>query len=355
MADDDGKTEEPTQRRLERAHQEGDVGQSQEVKTAAVLTAGLIMMWFVAPLVTPRIMQDMTSLISQSYEIHVDGTAELEHLFFDIMLRIGILMTPPLSLLLIFGLASSVGQTGWIFTMEKIAPDFSKLNPMNGLSRMFGMQGMVELVKNILKLGILSGVAYAVLKPRIFDLLSLPQLSVGMTMVYVHGLIVRLLFAIVMVVIIMAFADWFYQKWSFTRRLRMSKQEIKDENRQTEGDPMIKARIRNLRVQRARQRMMASVPKADVVVTNPTHYACALKYDMETMNAPMLVAKGADLVAARIRQVAGEHEVPIVENAPLARALYATVEIDREIPPEHYKAVAEVISYVFKLKGKLKR
>jgi flagellar biosynthetic protein FlhB len=155
--------------------------------------------------------------------------------------------------------------------------------------------------------------------------------------------------------IVIAGADYMYQRFTYMKKLRMSKQEIKDEHRQSEGDPMVKARIRGLRLQRARQRMMASVPKADVVVTNPTHFACALKYDPNTMNAPVLVAKGQDLIAFRIRELAEQHDIMIVENPPLARALFAAVEIDREVPPEHYKAVAEVISYVFRLKGKLRR
>ena len=161
--------------------------------------------------------------------------------------------------------------------------------------------------------------------------------------------------AVAMVMILIAGADWFYARFAYLRKMRMTKQEVKDEQKQTEGDPMVKARLRSLRMQRARQRMMAAVPKADVVVTNPTHFACALKYDSDKMNAPTLVAKGQDFMALRIRQIATENDVPIVENAPLARALYATVELDKEIPPQHYKAVAEVISYVFRLKGKLRK
>lgn len=355
MADDDGRSEDPTQRRLQRAHEEGDVGQSQEVKTAAVLVAALALVWFVVPFVVPPLTRDLAGLIGQSYEIRIGSTPELEHLVADLALRVGLLMVLPLGVLLVFGLSASLGQTGLLFTFQKLAFDFNRINPRTALGRIFGVQGLVELTKSVIKMGVISAVAYAVLKPQAENLPLLPQLGMMSIVSYMQGLIVRLLFAVALIAIIMALLDWFYQRYSFHRRLRMTKQEVKDENRQTEGDPMIKARIRSLRVQRARQRMMASVPKADVVITNPTHYACALKYDMETMNAPTLVAKGQDLVAVRIRQVAQEHDVPVVENPPLARALYATVELDREIPPEHYKAVAEVISYVFKLKGKLRR
>jgi flagellar biosynthetic protein FlhB len=169
-----------------------------------------------------------------------------------------------------------------------------------------------------------------------------------------YKLILRLLFGVLAVVTVLALFDYAYQRFAFMRSMRMSKQEVKEENKQAEGDPVIRARLRAIRMNRARKRMMAAVPKASVVITNPTHYAVALQYDMGDSGAPKVVAKGADLVAMKIREIAAEHDVPIVENPPLARALYAGVEIDREIPPEHYKAVAEIISYVFRLKGKLR-
>jgi flagellar biosynthetic protein FlhB len=170
---------------------------------------------------------------------------------------------------------------------------------------------------------------------------------------YLRHQVIAMIMIVVLMVFVLAAADWFYQRWAFTQQMKMTKQEIKDEHKQTEGDPMIKGRLRALRMQRARQRMMAAVPKASVVVTNPTHYAVALQYDQDSNGAPVLVAKGVDLIAKRIRDLATENEVPIVENPPLARALYATVELDEEIPPEHYKTVAEIIGYVMKLKGEL--
>jgi flagellar biosynthetic protein FlhB len=253
------------------------------------------------------------------------------------------------------GLVSSLAQTGWLVTFSKITPDLGKLSPFRGLSRIFSMPGLVEFGKSIAKLILVAVLFYVALHSRIQALPLLPTMELPSILSFLHQALVRLLFTVAFVDIVIAAADYMFQRHSMMKKLRMTKQEVKDENRQTEGDPMVKARLRNMRAQRARQRMMAAVPKADVVVTNPTHYACALKYDPETMNAPVLVAKGQDLVALRIREMAEQHGISIVENPPLARALYAAVEIDREIPPEQYKAVAEVISYVFRLKGKLKR
>jgi len=226
---------------------------------------------------------------------------------------------------------------------------------LRGFGRIFSLNGVVDLVKSIAKLVLVAVLFGWVLRPQLRMLPLLPTMELPMILAMLHRLLVGLLFTVAAAEIVIAAADYMYQRHTMLKRLRMTKQEVKDEHRQTEGDPVVKSRLRNLRMQRARSRMMAAVAKADVVVTNPTHYACALKYDPETMNAPVLVAKGQDLVALRIREIAEQNGIDIVENPPLARALYAAVEIDREIPPEQYKAVAEVISYVFRLKGKLKR
>jgi len=216
---------------------------------------------------------------------------------------------------------------------------------------MFSPVQLVELLKSLVKLIVLGFLVVLVIWNNMPDIRHLPQMDLLELLEYVQDRIYTLTFQSVLMIGTIAGADYAFQRWRWMEKMRMTKQELKDEHKQAEGDPHIKARIRSLRVQRARKRMMASVPKASVVVTNPTHYAVALKYEPDTMNAPVLVAKGADLIAKRIRDLANEHEIPIVENPPLARALYATVELDREVPPEHYKAVAEVISYVMKLRG----
>ena len=353
--DDDSKTEQPTGKRLTKAREEGDIVQSQEVKTAAMLVGITVLVWFILPPIMAKVRDGLSPLLAHPHLIRVTTEPELTHALMDLLLRIGVLIMVPLIFLLAVGLIASLSQTGFLFTASKITPDLNKINPLTGLKRIFSLPGFVDFGKNILKLVLLTVLFYFVLRSKVQALPLLPTMDLETILEFLHQCLIRLLFAIAFVQIVIGGADYLYQRFNFMKRLRMTKQEVKDEHRQTEGDPMVKARLRNLRAQRARQRMMSAVPKADVVVTNPTHYACALKYDPDTMNAPVLLAKGQDLVALRIRELATQHDIMIVENPPLARALYAAVEIDREIPPEHYKAVAEVISYVFRLKGKLRR
>jgi len=355
MADEDGKTEEPTGKRLSQAREEGDIIVSQEIKTAASLAAILVLVWWVLPPMMGKAQSYLAALMAEPHSIRVTTEPELVEMLRALAARMALLMAVPLSIMLGAGLASAFGQTGWLITTKKITPDLNKLNPLNGIKRIFSMNGAVDLGKNLLKLVLVACLFYLVVKNKIRFLPLLPTMELMDILSFMHTILVRLLMTILAVQIVIAGADYMYQRFQYMKKLRMTKQEIKDEHRQSEGDPMVKARIRGLRLQRARQRMMAAVPKADVVVTNPTHFACALKYDPDSMNAPVLVAKGQDLVAFRIRELAEQHDIMIVENPPLARALYAAVDIDREVPPEHYKAVAEVISYVFRLKGKLRR
>lgn len=353
--EDDGKTEQPTGKRLSKARDEGDIIQSQEVKTAAMLVAIAVFVWLIAPLTMVKLRDYLTRFLEQPHAIRVTTGTELSAVTGDILSHIGLAMVLPFAFLLLVGLLSAYGQTGWLITTHKLMPDLSRLNPLAGFGRLFSVHSLVELLKSVAKLVVVGTICYIVMRPRIDDLDLLPSMEAQAILTYLHQVLVRMMLAIAMVMMVIAAADWFYQRYSYMQKLKMTKQEIKDENKQSEGDPIIKSRLRSLRIARARQRMMAAVPKADVVVTNPTHFACALKYDSETMNAPTLVAKGQDLIAFRIREIAEENNVPIVENPPLARALYATVEIDREVPPDHYKAVAEVISYVMRLKGKYRR
>lgn len=353
--DDDGKSEQPTGKRLSKARDEGDISQSQEVKTAAMLMAMAVFVWLIAPITMNRLRDYLARFLEQPDAMRIVNTPDLNALAIDLMSNVGLAMILPLAFLLLVGLTASVGQTGWTISTHKLIPDLNKLNPLTGFGRIFSLNAVVDLGKSVAKLVVVGAICYMVLKPRIADLDLLPSMEMVAILAYLHQVLVRLTFAIALVMVVIAASDWFYQRHTYIKKLKMTKQEVKDENKQSEGDPLIKSRLRGLRLARARNRMMAAVPKADVVVTNPTHYACALKYDGETMNAPTLVAKGQNLIALRIRELAQENDVPIVENPPLARALYATVEIDREIPPDHYKAVAEVISYVMRLKGKLRR
>jgi flagellar biosynthesis protein FlhB len=252
------------------------------------------------------------------------------------------------------GLAGNLIQHGPVFTFEKIKPDLSKLSLISGLKRMFGFDGFTNLLKGLLKITIVGAAVWTQLWPERGGLAAvLLQSPEGVAGDMTH-LLFKVMVAALSAMAFIAGADYLLQRFQFIKRNRMSKQEIKEEFRQTEGDPVVKAKVRQIRMERAKRRMIAAVPGATVVITNPTHFAVALKYESGKMAAPVCVAKGADALALRIREVAKENNVPVIENPPLARALYATVEVDEAIPAEHYKAVAQVIGYVMRLTGKLK-
>ena len=234
-------------------------------------------------------------------------------------------------------------------------PDWNRLNIFAALTKFINMKKIVESLKGIIKITLITWIAVWILTPYLGKSELMPDMDPVAVLRFIHKIVVLLIFTVVLGVLAIAIADFAYQKYSHLKKLRMTKQEVKDEYKQTEGDPLVKSRIRQIRNERARRRMMDNVPKADVVIVNPTHYAVALKYDMNTMDAPVVTAKGVDNVALRIREVAEEHDVPIVENPPLARALFASVDLDQSIPEEHFKAVAEVIGYVMQLKNQTPR
>jgi flagellar biosynthetic protein FlhB len=346
------KSEQPTDRKLDNARKEGQVATSIEVRTWAGLMGTLV----VVALMASPLARDLNTLLlpfierPHAFDMSPGGIGRT---LTDLTFKTLLLLLIPLALMLILGVTSVVAQNGLMLVPKRIMPDFNKINPMKGVAKLVSMNNLVEFLKSLFKVATVGIVVFLVLRGRLDEYVGLAALDLTTILEYLRSQVLHMMIIAMLMVTAMAAADWAYQRWTFTQKMKMSKQEVKDEHKQTEGDPMIKGRLRNLRMQRARSRMMTAVPTADVVVTNPTHYAVALKYDMETMGAPRLVAKGADLIAKRIRELAEEHEVPLVENPPLARALFATVEIDAEIPPEHYKAVAEVIGYVMKLKGRL--
>jgi flagellar biosynthetic protein FlhB len=355
MAEDaEDKTEDPTDRKLSQAREQGNFPASQEIKIWAGLFGALAIVALFAPYMARDIMHLLVPFIEHPHAFPM-GQSDLGQVLARVTMDIITLLALPMGMLMVLGLAAALSQTGLMFLPNKLAPDITKLSPMKGIKRIFSGRNLVEFLKSLFKVSAIGLVIFLVLRARMSEYAGLAALDLMAILDYLRHQVLGMVLVVVLMVFVLAAADWFYQRWAFNQQMRMTKQEIKDEHKQTEGDPMIKGRLRSLRMQRARSRMMAAVPKASVVVTNPTHYAVALKYDTESMGAPVLVAKGLDLVAKRIRELADESEVPIVENPPLARALYATVELDQEIPPEHYKAVAEVIGYVMKLKGQLAR
>ncbi len=354
-AEDEGKTEQATGRRLSEAHDKGDITQSVEVRQWASLAVALIMI----SLLVGKIGRDLTLVLVPLID-HLDtievSSASLPVLLHQLGWGVLKVMALPFAVTLVLNLGVLLIQSGgFLWVPNKLMPDFNRLNPLEGVKRLFSPTQLFDLPKQILKMAVVGAVVVWMSWPHLSEYSNLAQLSIAGILEYLRDRVYSLVLAVFLIATVVTAADYWFQHWRYAQKMRMTRQEVRDEHKQSEGDPMIKGRLRSMRMKRARQRMMQAVPKADVVVTNPTHYAVALKYDMDSMAAPVLVAKGVDLVAKRIRDVAEENEVPVVENPPLARALYATVELDEEIPPEHYKTVAEVIGYVMRLKGKIAR
>ena len=347
--DDSQKTEDPSQKRLDEARQKGNVAASREVNHWFMIAAGMLFVAMLAPATLQDISNALRPFLEMPDLIAADG-GNLRQVTLD---TFGSLMSAtlvPLALFVAAALASGFLQHGFVFSSESIKPKMEKISLFAGAKRMFSTRSLTEFVKGILKLVVAGAVGFALVWPALGDLDQMVQAELPVLLEMTRSLALRLMAGVLGAMTVIAGLDYMYQRMQHTKKLRMSKQEVKDEYRQTEGDPMVKGRLRQIRMERSRKRMMAQVPTSDVVITNPTHFAVALKYEAVSMQAPRVLAKGADHVAARIREIAKENGVPIIENPPLARALYATVDLDGEVPPEHYKAVAEVIGYIMRLR-----
>jgi flagellar biosynthesis protein FlhB len=350
MAEEDDTTErseDPTQKRLDDAHDRGDVAKSQEVNTWFMI-AGATLVFSTFSGSISGIQTPLRNLIANSWMIRTDGAHLLllaRHLEYALIIALGV----PLLMLVLAAIAGNLLQHRLVWSAETLKPKLSKISPIAGAKRVFGKQALANFAKGLFKLVALGAVMTAILWPERHRLESMLRYDPAAIFGAVTGLSLHLMGAVVAMLAVVAIADYFFQYRQWYERQKMSLRELKEEFKQSEGDPLIKGRIRQLRQARMRKRMMAAVPKASVVITNPTHYSVALSYE-RGMPAPICVAKGTDNIALKIREIAGKHDIPIVENVPLARALYATVEIDAEIPVEHYHAVAEVIGYVMGLK-----
>ena len=350
MADDseNEKTEDPTQKRLDDAHAKGDVAKSQEVNTWFVIAGATLVLSTFSGSMGGGILMPLRNLVANSWMIRTDGPSLLalaQSLEYALIAAIGV----PLLMLMLAAIAGNMIQHRLVWSVESLKPKFSKVSPGAGFKRVFGKQALANFAKGVFKVVALGAVMTAVLWPERHRLEAFVRFDPAAIMGASTGLTVHLMGAVVAMLAAVAIADYFFQYRQWFERQKMSLQEMKEEFKQSEGDPHVKGRIRQLRMARAKKRMMAAVPKASVIITNPTHYSVALAYD-RGMPAPVCVAKGVDNIAFKIREIAKEHDIPIVENVPLARALYATVEIDDEIPVEHYHAVAEIIGYVMGLR-----
>ena len=351
--DPESKTEEATPRKLADARKKGDVAKSPDVASALSLmgAAAVILMsggWFAT-----SIAEQLVPFIAQPHTMMggLDAGAGVE-----IGTRAIWAMAPFLGAVMLAtilgGAGGNLAQSGLIFTGEKLKPDWSKVSPLKGFKRIFGPDGLVQFVKTFLKLLAVGVICWLVLKPHVRELEALAAMSPAMILPFTRDLAVALLVATLVFMGFTAGADYLWQRFRFAERMKMTKEETKEDYKQSEGDPHVKAKLKQIRAQRSRQRMMQNVPKATVIVTNPTHYSVALRYDTGDA-APVCVAKGVDALALRIREVAREHKVPIVENVPLARALYAAVDVDETIPREHFEAAAKIIGFVMqKRKGR---
>lgn len=348
---EDEKTEEPSQQRLEDFREEGQVAQSKELTSLIVLMATLAVMYGLGPLLLGDFTDFMRRIFSEA------ATSELtrERAGAILLLCLGEsarLVLPIAVTGFIAGAVGSVVQFGLLFSWKPLEPNLDRLNPINGFQRIFSIPSMVEGIKSIIKLVAVSSVTYMLLKSEVGGFASVGDMESAQFLSYMSSSAFRLIGGVSIGLFVVAALDFGYQKFRYRQTLMMTKQEVKQEHKQREGDPLLKARIRSIQREMARKRMMKDIPKADVVVTNPTHIAVALRYDGEKMAAPKVVAKGSDLIAQRIKEIARANGVPLVENVPLARALHKSVKVGGTIPRALYQAVAEVLAFVYRLKGK---
>ena len=350
--DDASKTEEPSQKRLDEARKKGQIVSSRELNHFFMMLALAFFIMVLGPHFCLSLVKILTPFITRpdAFEISPAGVKET---MADVLIETAGIITAPLLLLsFLAAIAPAVLQGKLVISAESIKPKFSKLSPMAGFKRIFGMKALVEFLKNFLKVLIVGTAAIMTVLPYRTHMERLLTTEKSAMLAFTQAMAGRMLIAACIFLFFLSLIDYVYQRIIFMKQMRMTRQELKDEYKQQEGDPHIKGKVRQLRRERAKKRMMANVPKADVIITNPTHYAVALQYDSANMPAPKVLAKGIDDVAGRIRDLAGKHKIPIIRNPPLARILYDTTDIDDEIPIEHYQAVAKIIGYVYKLKGK---
>lgn len=345
----DDKTEEATPRKKSDARKKGQVAKSKEVNLALTLLASTLVLVTLGGFIGNNIKSTMYVFLNNYLLMNVDYNS-LRSLTMIVLWRLGIIILPVAFSIMLMGVLANFLQTGFILTKDPLQPKLSKINPLEGFKRIFSMKTVAELIKDLAIIIVVGYEGYSFIKSNYSNVMGMNNLSLSAIPAVYGKLVVSIFFRITIVLLIIALADYLYQRFQFNRDLRMSKQEVKEEYKQEEGDPQIKSKIRQKQREMAMRRMMQQVPDATVVVTNPTHIACALKYEEGKDSAPILIAKGADNIAIKIKEIAKQHDIPIIENKPLARLIYQEVELEGEIPGEMYQAVAEILALVFKLK-----
>lgn len=349
---DQEKTERATPKKREEARERGQVAKSREVSSTAVYLSMLLVFNFLSPYFLKHLLGLMREFLSQTTQVEITS-ANLMLLTSQALMQISMILAPLFVVAFVMGFLGNVLQFGFLFSGEALRPKFDKLNVVKGIGNMFSKSALVELLKSVAKIIVVGFLAYSVVRDEFFRTLpTLVDLDVWGIFFYITKISYKILLHVLWFMIILSAIDYAFQRWQFEEDLKMTKQEVKDEYKQREGDPQVKARVRSIQREMARKRMLSDVPRADVVVTNPTHLAIALQYDLEKGAAPRVVAKGADFIAVKIRTIAKEHGIPLVEDKPLARALYKGVKVGQLIPENLYKAVAEILAYVYGLKGK---
>jgi flagellar biosynthetic protein FlhB len=345
------RTEKATPKRRQEARKKGQVAQSREIPSVMILMTALAFFYFAGFWMLGSLSQVIGGIYGQLDTLRLNAVSEVTAFSVEIFKKVLLILIPFFVPILIAGLAGNIGQIGFEMHGESMHPKLTKLNPIAGLKKLVSLRSLVELVKSIIKILFIGGIAFGIVKKETTAMPALMQQEVVDILLFVGRVAFKIFFFVCLALMILAFLDYAYQRWQYEQSLKMTKQEVKDERKQSEGDPKIKGRIRRVQLELARRRMMEAVPEADVVITNPVHLAVALKFDAVKMVAPTIVAIGAGHIAERIKEIARNHQVPIVENKPLAQALHKMVDIGEFIPVELYRAVAEVLAYVYRLKG----
>jgi len=350
MADKSSKTEKPTPRKLHKAREKGQIARSREIPMIATLLGMTLILYYFGSNIVQALEREIFNQLRLNIpqDLTVIGVATI---FRDIATRIGMVMIPIFLVIAAISVASNAAQGGLAVSSESLRPKFNKLNPAQGIKKIFSKNGLVNLVKSLVLITAVGIISWQVISEHMTMYPRLILMDVRQIFHWTVTISFQIVIRVAILMIVIALADYLFQKYQFKQQLKMSKQEVKDEYKETEGDPTTKRRIRRIQLEMSRKRMMADVPTADVVITNPTHFAVALSYKMESMEAPKVIAKGANLVAQKIKDLAREHDIPIVENKPLAQTLYKTVKIGSYIPVDLYKTVAEILAYVFKARS----
>jgi flagellar biosynthesis protein FlhB len=347
----DEKTEAPTAKRRNEAREKGTVAKSTEINSVLVLLAGLILLKLFGPWMMKEMSGCIVEYLRQAGKTQMDVGRMVELTTGSIILMLKILM--PVSLgILVVGVLSNVLQVGFLFTTQPLVPNLNKIDPFSGMKRLFSARSTIEAFKNILKLIVIGAVAYWTIQAEFGKMLLLSDSSIGGVLAFSAVTAYKIILRVALVLIILAILDYAYVRHDHEKKLKMTKQEVKEEAKQMEGDPQVKSRIKSVQREMVRRRMMSQVPKATVVVTNPTHLAIALRYEPGEGDAPVVLAKGKRIIAERIKQIARENGIPLVEDKPLARAMYDKVEPGFPIPAEFFTAVAEIMAYVYRLKNR---